>query len=193
MKLTEPTGDTIRAMRESLKLSQEALARELEVSWKTISRYEGAMPPNGGALLRFISYAESKGLEDFAAKFRRAYVSEVGERGTSRIAAAWESLVFTILVIRDLKEASTSPEESVKLDELLLLVIDALRNLAGVLPIIPGTLQELGYPVIDPTIVGDFDEWHSQAVRELMDKYPVKGDRNGDDELDSVEQAEPNL
>ncbi len=37
------TPDTIRSLRQSLGLTQEALARKLGVSWNTVARWESGL------------------------------------------------------------------------------------------------------------------------------------------------------
>lgn len=130
----EPIQNTIRAMRERLGLSQEALARELEVSWKTIARYEGSMPPAGGALLRLIHYAESKELEDVAAKFRHAYVSGIGPRSIANLHLAWEELQIAQALLRDLSSLCASDLEQRYIQKIRLMIGMARARLINVLP-----------------------------------------------------------
>ncbi len=121
-------------MRERLGLSQEALARDLEVSWKTIARYEGNMPPAGGGLLRLIHYAESKGLEDIAAKFRYAYVSGIGPKAIGNLDLAWEELWIAEALMEDLKSLCVSPLEQRYINKVRVLLGAVRARLVTVLP-----------------------------------------------------------
>lgn len=100
-KRLKPTSqDAIRLMRTKLGKSQEQLARELDLSVRTVARYESDNPPTGGSLLPLISYAEGHGVEEAAAILRGAYLNEM--RGV------WLKIVEAQ---RDIHELMTIAEE----------------------------------------------------------------------------------
>ena len=168
-----PVQQTVREMRDSLGLSQEALARELDLSWKTISRYEGEMPPNGGGLLRLIRFAEKKGLEEFAVRFRQAYIQEIGEHGIRRLAAAYEDVLAMGARLSKLARKSRSKEDSQLLHELMILQMQVGMALMGLLPFKLGdrpfnTFTEVEMS-LDRSIVGDSEKAkRDQIMREML-------------------------
>jgi transcriptional regulator with XRE-family HTH domain len=76
-------GDTRAAVRELRKakgLSQEGLARLLDVSVKTISRYESVSPPTGHALVRFVRMAGEVERHDLFDIFSMAVADEMAAK-----------------------------------------------------------------------------------------------------------------
>ena len=56
-------SETLRSIRKSLNLSQQAFAKELGVSFATINRWEGGLQrPSPLALQALISYCQMKGI-----------------------------------------------------------------------------------------------------------------------------------
>ena len=59
------SGIVVKEIRNHLNISQEQLARDLEISFSTISRWEnGRTLPSKLAKLRLIDYCKAKNIDD---------------------------------------------------------------------------------------------------------------------------------
>lgn len=66
----------LKELRLHLRLSQEALARRLNLTLKTVSRYETVKAPSGKALVRFVELANQEKRPDLASVFEHALMDE---------------------------------------------------------------------------------------------------------------------
>lgn len=135
MNKTEPLSDVIKRLRSKMKLSQEGLARELALSWKTIARYEQGAPISADSTIRLVEFCERNGVEEFAVPFRRHYFSQLSEEGVRRaIAASFELESATTLLALTADDAKDQ-----RLEEILRFVVDSLfiarKHLEAVLPL----------------------------------------------------------
>jgi len=63
------TAEAIKLLRSSLGLSQERLARELDVSWRTVARYEAGGNPDVLELAKLQKFALEHGRDAIATVF----------------------------------------------------------------------------------------------------------------------------
>lgn len=66
----------VRSLRESMELTQEGLARHMNLTVRSIARYEGEAPPSGRALSRFRTLAFQHNRKDLAVIFHRQLMLE---------------------------------------------------------------------------------------------------------------------
>lgn len=73
--------EAMRELRSQLGISQEKLARQLDLTLKTISRYETVKPPTGKVLTKLHDLAANAGRSDLAKVFGLAAAeAELGTR-----------------------------------------------------------------------------------------------------------------
>jgi transcriptional regulator with XRE-family HTH domain len=70
--------EAIRELRARLGLSQEGLARRMDLTLRTIARYENDSPPTAYALKRFGELAREEGQPELSDIFFRAIAEELG-------------------------------------------------------------------------------------------------------------------
>ena len=131
--------NAIRSLRSSLGYSQEALARALDLSWRTVARYEGDSPPSGAALIRLIDFAEKQQCDQVAVALRQAYVSDMKGEGLQFV---FDAFVRINTSIEKLQQLAKSQSEFVNRSELEAIVRDldaALQLLVKVFPTNPET------------------------------------------------------
>jgi DNA-binding transcriptional regulator YiaG len=135
LKNNEVLGDTIKRLRATTKLSQEGLGRELNLSWKTVARYETGAELSGDSMLKLIAFCERFKLEDFAQIFRHAYVEEMGAAGERIAYQGFVQLHSAAFAMAEI--ASKSSEQSVRelAGEADRLIGAAIKKLRRVLPI----------------------------------------------------------
>ena len=73
------TAEAIKSLRSALGVSQESLAREIGVSWRTIARYEAGGNPDLVALAKLEKYSFDNGLKAHSGLFQALIDSQVGK------------------------------------------------------------------------------------------------------------------
>jgi transcriptional regulator with XRE-family HTH domain len=133
------TQDAIRLLRSSLGFSQEALARDLELSWRTVNRYEGDSPPTGPALIRLIDFAERKNCEEAATALRRAYIADMKGEGLHLIFQACVKINNSLRELVDMAKTESDPAKNVRIASVGQELTVAFSALVKVLPFNPET------------------------------------------------------
>jgi transcriptional regulator with XRE-family HTH domain len=75
--------EALRELRQAMNLSQEGLARQLNLSFRTIHRFENELPPKGEWLLMFGKLAVQHDRRDLANVFYNAFGEQFGLKGSS--------------------------------------------------------------------------------------------------------------
>jgi transcriptional regulator with XRE-family HTH domain len=84
--------EALRQLRQTMNLSQEGLARKLDVSFRTIHRFENEQPPKGVWLLMFGKLADQHGRNDLATVFLNAFPEQLGLKGIFKGTISQEKL-----------------------------------------------------------------------------------------------------
>jgi transcriptional regulator with XRE-family HTH domain len=74
----ESTQDAVRALRKAMGLTQEGFARRINMTLRSIERYENRRPPTGNALLKLRDLAFEEGQKDIARFFHHQYLMNFG-------------------------------------------------------------------------------------------------------------------
>jgi DNA-binding XRE family transcriptional regulator len=133
----EPLSAVLKQFRKHNQISQESLARHLDMSWKTIARYEAGEPLSAASILRLIKFCETLQQERFAQLFRRAYVSEIGSGGIDIALVAESQLVIVAGLLNAVSGAVSDLEVKQLLYDAIQGIFSARKKLNRILPLRP--------------------------------------------------------
>ena len=126
-------SDDIKKFRLALGATQESLARRMNLTVRTIARYEADQPPKGKALRRLIDLADQTGHDEFVRIFVRHLEEEFGLMAVNRNSELQMNVMRAQVSLLDLNADDLTVQRAREVGQeagaLLNKVAEALREL----------------------------------------------------------------